>query len=176
RVEPRQVLAAPVNAVGRAIVGGRLLPWSERARARERRRRAGAKVVGDLVVRTGDQPPGERIARDRRLVLLVLRELQSLVGIEQASAGHAGCRLGGTGAKRERETRRNDQPLHFFSPFAAKEGQLTTRGRARASRPRCGASHAGGPAARPPHARTRRLRASRRARRTERAFSPGRGR
>ena len=83
RVEAGQVAAAPGGAVvGRAVVRGGGPSRRERAGAREGSRRAKTEVEAELVVRACDQHVGPRIARDRRLVLLVLREREAVIEID----------------------------------------------------------------------------------------------
>src|SRR5262249_51649131 len=72
---PGQGAAGPGDSVvGRAVEAVESDPWCERARACERCGGARAERLLDLVVRACNQDAAHRIADDRVLVLLVLRE------------------------------------------------------------------------------------------------------
>src|SRR5207245_3072574 len=71
----------------------------EGARAGQRDRRPGAERLRDLVVRAGYQDPGEGVARDGGLVLLVLWEELTVIEVDQEVARHSGALRGSQKAR-----------------------------------------------------------------------------
>ena len=118
-VEARQVAARPRRAAVRRAVERR-----DRPAGRERawRIRVRARVERELVVRTGDQHACQRIARDRRLVLLVLRERQPVVEVDEHIPAHARACSGGRTREDERCNERDEQVLHVVSLLLVERG------------------------------------------------------
>src|SRR5438132_9992879 len=76
-----------------------------------------AQVVGDLVIRPRNQDARRRVARDRRLVLLVLRERQPVVKVDVHIRARLECGAGrGRNSGSHEQRGRHESESHQLLP------------------------------------------------------------